>query len=357
MKNPNALKKAARWVAGIVGLTVAVFVVIIVWNKVSTAYANYQDRRQKNDPTYLHSYSNRYVSPYIVFHDSYDTGYLYDVRQGRRTMSGIQWICRSEDGDSLTFFCDGEKRGFFNRFTGKLAIPPQYDKAWVFAEGVACVVKHGQVQFIDHAGKALLSQPFAYTSRIDDYCFHNGLCMMMGDNERIGLVDKQGRWVVNPAYKEIDYMKEGFWLVYDSVWNKGLLYADGREFLPCKYKELTIDDNVFVTGKDHLDQVYDFEGNLVNACNFQQIELMSFEGDEYVYNSYFEGYERKTGSANLRRYMSSDYYYGLIDKDGNIVTPPSYSSIEAIAADRYHCEGPKGAVILDDKGRECGKKL
>lgn len=66
--------------------------------------------------------------------------------------------------------------------------------------------------------------------------------------------------------------------------------------------------------------------------------------------------ERKEASAHLRKYMSSDYYYGLIDTDGNIITLPSYRDIEAVAADRYLCFGPEGAAILNDKGEECGKK-
>lgn len=378
MKKDNALRQAARWVAktfgyksetlfgkivwrvfSVSGAIFTVFaaglVVFIVWNLGSEAYDDYKTdriaKRQNNDPTYLHPRGNKYVSPYIIYHDGYGLSYLYDVRIGRRTMTGIQWINRSSDGDSLTFFSDGEKRGYFNRFTGQLAIPAQYDKAWVFAEGVACVMKQSQIQVIDHSGKAL-SQSFAYTPRIDDYCFHNGLCAMMGDNERIGLIDKQGQWVVEPSYKELNYKEPGFWLVYDSVWTQGLLFADGHQFLPCVYKNIAIDGNIFVTGMDHLDQVYDFKGNLVNVCNYNEIELMSFEGDEFVYNSYYEGYERKTEPANLRRYMSSDYHYGLIDKDGNVITPPSYSSIRAIAVNRYYCDGPQGAVILDDKGRE-----
>ena len=312
--------------------------------------------RQQNDPAYLHEYRNRYVGPNIVFHDGAG-GYLYDVRQKRRTATGIAWICRSEDGDSLAFFSDGEKRGYFNRFTGKVVVPPQYDKAWVFSEGVACVMKQGQIQFIDHSGRTLLNRSFVYTPRVDEYCFHNGLCIMMGDNERIGLVDRQGQWVVNPDYKEIDYKEQGFWMVYDSVWNKGLLYADGRVFLSCEYDDLRVDDYIYVRTQGHLDQVYDFEGRLVNACNFREIETMEYESDESLYSDVYEAYVRKPVRTNLRKYRSSDDYYGLMDKDGNIITPPSYICITAIGPGRYHCDGPEGAVILDDKGRECGKKL
>lgn len=333
-------------------LAIAICIIIVAWQWGSNAYDDYQYRRQQNDPTYLHKCRNRYVSPNIIYHDG-EGGYLYDVTQGRRTMTGITWICRSEDGDSLTFFSNNDKKGYFNRFTGKMVVPPQYEKAWVFSEGVACVMKQGQIQVIDHSGQGLLDKPFAYTPRIDDYCFHHGMCIMMGDNERIGLIDKQGQWVIEPKFKEINYMEKGFWLVYDSVWNKGLLYHDGREFLPCEYEEIKVYQNIFVRNKEHLDQVYDYEGHIINACDFSNVETMEFESDEFIRNNYYEIYERKTEVAHLRKYTSSDYYYGLMDKDGNPITPPYYGDIRAIAADRYLCEGPKGTVILDDNGREC----
>ena len=179
---------------------------------------------------------------------------------------------------------------------------------------------------------------------------------MMGNNECIGLIDKQGHWVVEPKYKDIDQQEEGFWKIYDSVWNEGLLFPDGREFLPCEYSNIYFNDNIFVTTLKHLDKVYDYEGNLVNSCNFRRIEPLSYETDEYVFDEYDGITERKEASAHLRKYMSSDYYYGLIDTDGNIITLPSYRDIEAVSADRYLCFGPEGAVILNDKGEECGKK-
>jgi hypothetical protein len=102
--------------------------------------------------------------------------------------------------------------------------------------------------------------------------------------------------------------------------------------------------------------VYDFKGNLVNACSFEDVECLEYKSDEFEYQEYIEDYERKPLSANCKAYQSSDYYYGLMDKDGNILTPPIYGNIRAIAKDRYFCEGDGGSVILDDKGKECGEK-
>lgn len=73
------------------------------------------------------------------------------------------------------------------------------------------------------------------------------------------------------------------------------------------------------------------------------------EYDEYV--------DPKSTTAHCLIYGTTEHYYGLMDRNGSVITPPFYSSIEAIAPDRYHCKGSNGLVILEDKGREVGEKL
>ena len=373
----RGIKRAARWVAkmfgykaenkfarglwyvfatgaAIVALVFAIVFIIWIADGINDVRMSMKWHRMENAPTYLHSYGNEYVSSYIVFHDGYP-GYLYDVKKGLRTTTSVQWICRSSDGDSLTCYSDGEKRGYFNRFTGEVAIPAQYQKAWIFSDGVACVFDKGALHFIDHKGRAVFDKEFPYSPLVDDYCFHDGLCSVLGENGRIGLIDKQGNWVVSPKYNGMIHDTKGFWLVQDSEWNYGLLDAEGRVLLPIKYDDITIhheDSCIFVRRLDHLNQVLDFECNIINPCNFAEVVKMEYPTDEYDEDGVL-----KLATANCLVYRTVEWYFGLMDKNGNIITPPSYSSIEAIGPDRYHCEGPSGAVILDSKGNECGEKL
>lgn len=309
-----------------------------------------------NSPTYLHEYRNRYVSPYVIFHDGYP-GYLFNTTQGHRTLTGIQWTCNSSDGDSLSVYCtsDEHQRGYFNRFTGEVAVPAQYQKAWIFSEGVACVYDQGKIHFIDHKGQQLMGKEFPYTGRIDDYCFHNGLCSVLGDGNRIGLIDKQGNWVVDPIYYEVNYDEMGFWYTRDTEHNYGLLDAQGQLLLPIEYDHLSInhrDSCIYVSRFDRVDQVLDFNCNVINPCNYAEVEVMQYLTDKY---DEYGGLESSV--ANCKRYRTSEFRYGLMDKNGNIITLPFYSDIEAIGPDRYHCKGAHGSVILDGKGRECGEKL
>lgn len=380
MKKNNALKRAARWVAKsfgyksetlfgkimwrvltisatIVTLSLAVIIVCLVAGWVVDYVDDAEARRNKKDPCYLHPYGNVYVSPFVIHHSSYDCHYLYNVKTGRRTATDVYSVCHSDDGDSLSFYSDGHKRGYFNRFTGEVVVPARYEKAWVYSDGVACVMENSEMQFLDHSGKTLLEKPFPYTPKINTYCFHHGLCAMMGDNERIGLTDKHGHWVVDPEYKQIDHLSQGLWKVWDKYGCEGLLNADGNEILPCRYFNIEVDDCVTLITDDHREQIYDLRGVLINPCVYQEVIPMEYDTDQFEASDYYDVYNRKPGAAHLMKYLTSEHRFGLIDKDGNILTPPLYDCIYAIAADRYVCEDEHGAVILDDKGLERQKKL
>lgn len=375
----GGIKKAARWVARMFGYkaenkfargmwyvfatSVTVIVLIIAalliyesgdWlvDKITVA----KNRREQRQPTYLHEYHNRYVSPSVVYHDWYPT-YLYNMKTGLRTLTDIHWICKSSDGDSIACYSTLEehKRGYFNLLTGEAVIPAQFDKAWIFSEGLACVYEKGMLHFIDHQGHDVMGKEFPYGIRNDDYCFHNGLCIMFDGNGRFGLIDKQGNWAVSPEYYEIAYDTKGFWLVQDRDWNYGMLDAEGKMLLPVEYENIDIhhqDSCIFVSHFSGLNQVLDFGCNVVNPCNYTKVDKLIYQTDDIDEEGAF-----KLATATCLVYNTGDWQYGLMDRNGNIITLPLYSFIEAIGPDRYHCEGPNGSVILDSKGREVGEKL
>ncbi len=376
MKKDNAIRRAARWLArlfgykaenkyargawyvfataaAIVTLIMAVSLTIRAFKSVKEYYADRRHERMVNSPTYLHDYDNKYVSPYVIYHDyGYDysdsRGYLFNTTLGRRTETGIQWICPSSDGDSLTCYSKDDKRGYFNRFTGAVVVPPQYEKAWIFSEGLACVMEKGTLHFIDHKGHKAIDKEFPYAYRIYDYCFHNGLCNMLADGNRIGLIDKQGNWVVEPIYYDMTYYTAGFWMVYDSEFNYGLLDANGKVLLPVEYDYISIhesDSCIFARRFDNIEQVLDYNCNVINPINIVAVYPL-----EYPTNEYDAEGDLKRAVANCLEYRSNNEY-GLIDKNGKIITLPIYLNIKAIGPDRYRCWGPNGYMILDSKGK------
>ena len=85
-------------------------------------------------------------------------------------------------------------------FTGQPVIPAQYEKAWVFSEGVAWAMKDGELHLINHEGKDVVDATFPFIECIDSYCFHNGMCPAANLDGYIGFINKQGEWVIDPVY-------------------------------------------------------------------------------------------------------------------------------------------------------------
>ena len=54
---------------------------------------------------------------------------------GKVTIKDIKldWTTSSPN-DSLSVYCTEGKRGYYNAYTGEIAIPAQYRRAWVFSE-------------------------------------------------------------------------------------------------------------------------------------------------------------------------------------------------------------------------------
>ena len=52
----------------------------------------------------------------------------------------LEWLVTGDKADSLAVFCRKGKRGYLNCYTGEVVIPAQYERAWVFSEGLAAVM-------------------------------------------------------------------------------------------------------------------------------------------------------------------------------------------------------------------------
>ena len=78
---------------------------------------------------------------------------------------------------------------------------------------------------------------------------------------------------------------------------------------------------------------------------------------KYITDDYDEYSGLKKAMSNCLKYRAGDYYFGLMDRYGNMITPSLFGSIKTIVPGLYHCEGDEGSIIHDDKGIECEKKM
>ena len=121
----------------------------------------------------------------------------------------IDWTSPSPK-DSLAVYCSEGKRGYYNIYTGKIAVPAQYRRAWVFSEGLAAVQKNGMIGFIDHEGNVVIPFSFPYHGNpLSSFVFNEeGRCVVANNDGKCGVIDKTGKWLIEPEYDNVSSYKE-----------------------------------------------------------------------------------------------------------------------------------------------------
>lgn len=349
--------KYGRFLRRIVGSCFALLMVLLViaasWDFCRTA-SNRLSLDEQFDDSY---YNQRYISRRVMYYSrNGEDGYVMTA-DGKKTITGIQWIAKPLGQDSLVCYSDGKKRGYFNMFTGEPAFATKYDHAWIFSDGLASVDDGGWIKFIDATGKVMIDLRTPYITGVDGYVFHNNYCVMNNDRrDRFGMIDKHGKWVLKPEYFSI-YSYGEYWVVdngigksvLDSTLNTVIPFIKGKIWVSGKYISVTLDNHVI--------QRYSFEGELINGFYINDVVFLTYGSDELQYSASEdngdEGAELKPVEkmAKCRRYETETGWYGLMAADGKVITPPSYISIRAIGYDIYLCKDNDGeGVILNGKG-------
>ena len=279
-------------------------------------------------------------------------GIIQNFITGEVIAKDIDWIALPADEDSLIVYSKDDKRGYINRFSGEIAIPAKYSKAWVFSGGVAAVAEGDSVYFIDHSGKAVNNKKFAYNPKNHGYVFHGDYCAMAVDDGLMGLIDRNGNWAVEPKYQWIISEANNFWRAREGDSQTGLWYAlnDRAELVTeIGYPEITISEDfgIIATLPNHLQVSYGFDGTKSDKFLCRDLEKMYYDKDEWD-----EEGNKIIDATTLMRYRMSDGYEGLCTVDGDIITEPIYWEIAPITKDTYLCKykDASAGVIVNSKG-------
>ena len=215
----------------------------------------------------------------------------------------IDWTQDSAN-DSLSVFCSEGKRGYYNSFTGEIAVPAQYRRAWVFSDGLAAVQLNGNIGFIDHCGNIVIDFRFPFHGNpLSDFLFKNGKCVVANEEGKCGVIDKSGMWIITPEWDYVSAFKE-----YAVVTSDGIR------------KQVT------------------YDGRVLNTFVLDDIEELTYYRDEYS-----KGYDEVTVThyTGLYAYRVGGRW-GLMDSMCNRLTEPLYSSISAVDGNIFR------ARLLDD---------
>lgn len=305
-------------------------------------------------------WEERYISNHVVFQHMYYSNEtrVYDKRKGKVLLEDVDWVVTSDDKDSLAVFARNGKRGYINRFTGEIVVPESYTRAWIFSEGLAAVEKEGELLFIDNSGKVVIDKDFQAYFDNPKYAFKNGYCMIRNPVDgKMGLIDRTGNWALDAEYDNL-FNTNGFWQVERDS-RVGLYTAELDMLFPVKNTGIYVyDDIIEVRHADHTAKRYDHEGNIVVDFVIDEVSNMRYETTELrndLPGSSEEDVDKTVyGIANCQRYLvrsgnwNYEDYYGLLNRNGEIITRPIYTSIEAIGKSLYLCQ-PDG-VIINDQG-------
>lgn len=282
----------------------------------------------KKPVTEITASDDRFLNDDLVSEKAEDgTTIIRNIQTGEITAKGIEfdWSWPSPN-DSLGVFCYKNKRGYYNSYTGKIAIEAKYRRAWIFSDGIAAVQKDGNIGFINRKGEVVIPFQFPYYgNNLSSYVFKNGYCIVANKKGKCGIINTKGEWVIEPEYEYIETFND--YVIATRAGVRCLIDYNGKilnDFILDKIRPLT-----YKKREVHTDNngkiVYDDCGNVT----YVEIEV----------------------NTNFYAYCIGERW-GLMDSKCKRITAPLYSRIIAlnesifrgILLDRY------SEILINNKG-------
>ena len=244
---------------------------------------------------------------------------IKNTATGKVTIKDIKldWTTSSPN-DSLTVYCTEGKRGYYNAYTGEIAIPAQYRRAWVFSEGLAAVQKNGMIGFVDHKGRTVIDFKFPYHGNpLSEFTFKHGHCVAADTTGKCGVINKQGEWIIKPEYDNVSAYEE-----YAIVSKAGVRMQVG------------------------------YDGKVLNSFVLDDIDRLTYTVQERYENREGEiEYLDKEIDTGLFSYRVGGRC-GLMDANCHRLTEPLYKSITAVDKNMFRATliDYYSEVILNAKG-------
>ena len=327
---------------------VTIFIIVPVGFAALVAYVLYVEE-------YGRDYCDRRLSDNIILHSFGDNMWrVYDCTTEEYTTDKFNWLSDASENDSLAVYALADRRGYINVNTGSIVIDAEaneYGKAWVFSDGLAAVVKEGRIGFINASNEIVIPFRFEYTDKCRmwdcGYVFHNGYCIMTDAEGNLGVIDKNGTWVVEPEYDEIWAPHSTGYRVVVKDGRHGILDSRCDVVYPAEYGYVSILPDGFVLTRSGRRWQVDFEGNTIQPFMFDNTSYLNYpigcneSGDiQYVLSDYMK-YELMNCCGIMNRIT------------GEPVTPAVYSDINMLSRDlfevqRYDCYD---WFLLDVKGK------
>ena len=231
------------------------------------------------------------------------------------------------------------KSGFIDKM-GKMVIPPIFDNAYGFSEGLAAVKIDGKWGFIDKTGKIIIEPQFCalnikYYSRYSHDVipgFKEGL-VGVKVGEKWGYIDKKGKYVLEPQYYEANAFSEG--LAPVAITSKysfmGYINKTGRIVVQPQF----YDADIFFEGMSIINIRYSHHDPNIIPCYLNkktrkliQIEKPGVGKKIVVLHRFSEGLAAVGIGLDYDKWAEHFWDYGNVDKSGKFVKEPNFDDLD-----------------------------
>ncbi len=321
----------------------------------------------ENDPLYKKYGIHKLPS---IFSYNEEGMYHYIDKEGR-VFPGDDYHAADKFSDGLAAVCHKktEKWGYMDP-TGKIVIPPQFDRAFEFHEGVAVIEDDGKYGYVDKAGRIVMQPQFDWAESMQEGLavikkdgkygymdktgkivippkyisadgFSGGVAivkMETENGEKQGVIDKTGKWLFDLDYKILrsDYSKpfeNGTAVIYTSNYKYGIINKTGKVLFPPKF-----------------DKVTDFHGDLAAVQKGGKWGFINKKG-EYVKKPAYD--EFKFWNKD-RIWVKKNEKWGLMDPSGKYIKKTQFKRIYPFElmklSEDKHIVFKNGAGIMDVNG-------
>jgi hypothetical protein len=269
--------------------------------------------------------------------------------------------------------------GYINK-QGEMTIDPQYDRAYSFDEhGIAQVVTNMKTLFINKAGDEEFVVPSNYKCNIIFSHMMNGYSVIYKSllNSKAGLIDRNGKTILEPDYELVRYISDGLASVYkDEKW--GFVNRSGEIVIEPKYEHTSyFSDGLAYFSENERYGFIDTNGDVVIEPRFKNVQLFAEGLPAVSLENELRGYIDKSGkyvikpkfeianqfSEDLAAVSIDGEKYGFIDKSGEFKIEKKFESARSFSEGfaqvwiNKKCGyiNKKGKLVLDTVYEDCRK--
>ncbi|MGE5404328.1 MAG: WG repeat-containing protein [Candidatus Saccharibacteria bacterium] len=250
------------------------------------------------------------------------------------------------------------KSGFIDR-DGQIIIPPTFESASQFSDGLALVSKNGRYGFIDPTGNLVIDYKRRNTGD-----FHEGLALISDPNQQY-FINRQGNVAIKPSGDYFGDFNEG--LAFFGLSGKyGYINKSGKQVIKAQFESANkFSESRALVKLNNKYGYIDHSGKLVIPPTFEEGTDFS-EGLAAVKVAGKWGFINTDGKMVIKPQFYSISYnsfnsglldmksktgWGYIDKTGKFAIAPKYQSVQPFKDGYGVVETSKQRLVIDTKGK------